>query len=425
MIFIFLGLLISIVLARGGLQMKPISFVDAKAVEHPFAHQVVLNSTFTFLTSLGKKTMQKHIYFPESEVTKHLNLNTSLYSQNNTEFISGYNLVIFVLESFSQDYFTEQTTPFLKSLEFKKAAFFPKAYANGRRSIEGIAALFAGIPALMEDPFINSEYATNEFIGLGQLFKNKNYHTSFFHAAQNGSMRFDQFTRAAGFDHYFGKNEYLKEIPDGAKDDDGTWGIFDEPFLHWTCEKQSTFPTPFLTSVFTLTSHHPFKTPDGFKKPGLDVVLNSIAYTDLALQKYFDCAQTKPWFEKTLFIFVGDHTGPTLSKTAAFADLFHVVLGFYSPTQDLRTNLEPSRQYAQQIDILPTLNDLFQLGLKHTNHLSRSLLLSGKKSIALYSDQRWEIVGDAPNLENSLKATKQYFFQAMVDNRLYYPAKSK
>ena len=441
LIFSLMAFILSVVFVRGGLQLKPMTFVDAKVIDHAFAHQVVLNSTFTFFVSLGKSDIQKYRYFPKSELKNHLNLNPDFFKSSEVTKIpdlKNYNVVFFILESFSQDYFSEQVTPFLFSLKQKDAAFFKKAYANGRRSMEGIAALLAGIPALMESPFINSQYATNEFVGLGQLFKNKNYHTSFFHGAVNGSMRFDQFTKTAGFDHYFGKNEFLSESkePNGLIHDDGTWGIYDEPLLNWACETQSSFPTPFISSVFSLTSHHPFKVPAGFVRefsqfleerykdevePLAERILTSVAYTDFAIKMYFECAKTKPWFENTLFIFVGDHTGPSLFRNPDFSDLYQVMLGFYTPSQNLDAVLRPDLQYAQQIDVLPTLNDLFQLGLPQLNHLSRSLLKPGQKGIALYSDQHWELVGNAPEKEKTLMAIKQYFSEAMIDNRLYYP----
>ena len=102
------------------------------------------------------------------------------------------------------------------------------------------------------------------------------------------------------------------------------------------------------------------------------------------------------------------------------AELFHITLGFYSPSLNLK-DLFTTEQFVQQIDILPTLNELFDLGPIPKNHLSRSLLQPGKKSVAFYSDHVWDIVGDVPDLQNSLKATQQYFSDAMVDNRLYYP----
>lgn len=81
------------------------------------------------------------------------------------------NVVILILESFALEYMGTSVnaspgfTPFLDELS-KRSLFFRHAFANGRRSIEGIAAIYAGIPSLMEEPFISSQFSANHFVGL-------------------------------------------------------------------------------------------------------------------------------------------------------------------------------------------------------------------------------------------------------------------
>ncbi len=408
-------MLLTILFARGGFQEKPISFVDAKVIHHSFAHHMVLNTTFSAVKSFGQKPFARLNFFDQKKMISELNLNPVLWTQNKIPDFKNKNLVIFILESFSSEYISTENTPFFLSLA-DKGSFFKKSYANGRRSVEGIASILAGVPAFMEEPFVNSEFSTNDFVGLGHLFKKKNYHTSFFHGAQNGSMRFDLFTRSAGFDHYLG----LSEFPDRSKHD-GAWGIWDEDFLNWSCEQSTQFPQPFASAIFTLTSHHPFNIPEHLNlnlAPGAAPIIQSIKYTDFALKKYFECAKSKKWFNDTLFIFVADHTGPSLDLNASFKSKFEIPILFYSPAIKLNFS---TNQYAQQIDLLPTLNDLFDLGLLNTNHLSRSLFKSGKKTIALYADDYFELVGDTDLSDDKLKSIRQYYSQGLFDNRLYYP----
>ncbi|MFN3453623.1 MAG: LTA synthase family protein [Pseudobdellovibrio sp.] len=420
-IFLVVAMIPLVVIAgRGGLQLKPMSFVDAKVIDHPFSHHLILNTGFTFIKSYGKNTFQKEKYFSEEKMLSLLNQDSSESIISHESFkAQGYNLVIFIVESLSQEYLSKEQTPFLSKLA-EEGVYFDKSYANGRRSIEGIASILAGIPALMEEPFLNSEFATNDFIGLGQLLRKKNYHTSFFHGAKNGSMRFDVFTKASGFDNYYGKNEF----PDPSQDD-GYWGIYDKPFLNFSCETMSQFQEPFASVVFTLSSHQPFKVPDSFAVPegaqSEPPILKSISYTDSALKGYFECARNKKWFDKTIFVVVADHTGPALNPDKAnFEDAFKVPLIFYSAHKEVLKGLD-SKQYAQQIDILPTLNDLLDLGLISDNHLSRSLYKTGRKTIALFSDHQYQLVGDTDLSEDRLKAIKQYFSEGLYDNRLYYP----
>lgn len=77
----FVVLIVTVILGRGGLQLKPISFVDAKVIAQPMAHQVVLNSTFTFFTSFGKKGLEKESHFSTEEMQSYLNLNPA-YSKD-------------------------------------------------------------------------------------------------------------------------------------------------------------------------------------------------------------------------------------------------------------------------------------------------------------------------------------------------------
>lgn len=404
-----------VICGRGGLQYKPISFVDAKILPQPYSHHLILNTSFTFLKSFGKSSFQKEKYFSKEDMLKLLNpaQTTKTYP---AQFAKDYNLVIFIVESLSKEYLSSQRTPFLTSL-IKEGVYFDKSYANGRRSIEGIASILAGIPALMDEPFLNSEFATNEFVGLGHLLKKQNYHTSFFHGATNGTMRFDVFTKASGFDHYFGKNEF----PDQSLND-GFWGIYDEPFLQFACEKMTQFQKPFASVVFTLSSHQPYRFPPDFSAREEKIpILKTIQYVDFSLEKYMACAKKQSWFEKTIFVFVADHTGPAIDEAnSSFEKKFEIPILFYSENKEILSGLNPD-QYAQQIDLLPTFNDLFNLRLGQKNHLARTLFHKGPKTIALYTDNHYELVGDTEKNESHLKAIKQYFSEGLYDNRLYFP----
>ncbi len=409
---------------RGGLQSKPISFVEGHLFSETIANQLVLNSTFTVLKSLNKSSSERLHFFSEAEM---LDLLKNNYQQKkiSTEF-NNINVVLIILESFSLEYTqlkNPEFTPFLNRLmSDKNAVSLKNAYANGLRSIEGVGAVLAGVPALMEEPFINSEFAANQFIGIGSVLKAKGYHTSFFHGAQNGSMHFDAFIKSTGIEHYFGKNEYPN-----IKDDDGTWGIYDGPFLNWACDKISTFPQPFMTSVFTLSSHQPFNIPENVRSEHPDgpiPILKAIHYTDSSLESFLNCAKQKPWFKNTLFIITADHAGPALNTAGNFASRFRIPIIFFSNEKNRLENLD-SDQYAQQIDLLPTIFDTVGIQQKSKNLMARSLWQPGYKQIALYADGVYDLVGDISDKDLQLKAIRQYFSQGLFDNKLYYPVLSQ
>ena len=173
--------------------------------------------------------------------------------------------MIIILESFSREYMGESLdenknksnsksnntsyTPFLKSLT-KKGIFFNHAFANGSRTLDALASVVAQIPSMMPETFNTSQYKTNEASFLPKIFKEQNYNSYFFHGAQNGSMYFDTFSQICGFDKYFMKNEY----PD-QNEYDGYWGIYDDKFFDFTCNKMDKLPRSFFCYIiyFKLT----------------------------------------------------------------------------------------------------------------------------------------------------------------------------
>ncbi len=164
-------------------------------------------------------------------------------------------------------------------------------------------------------------------------------------------MGFDSFSKVAGFDDYFGLNEY----PDKT-DFDGIWGVWDEPFFNFFAGKLSSFKEPFLVSIFSVSSHHPFKVPekynDKFKK-GPAPIVEVVGYTDFAIRELFNKISQNPWFENTLFVITADHTNESVHKE--FQNNFGVYsipVIFYKPGSNL---LGIKNKIAQQIDIMPTI----------------------------------------------------------------------
>src|SRR5688500_19864172 len=86
-------------------------------------------------------------------------------------------------------------------------------------------AALASLPTLGV-PFVLTPYANNKFNSLASILGEKGYHTSFFIGHPNGAMGYTAFTQLAGFQHYYGMDEY-----DNAADSDGLWGIWDHKFL--------------------------------------------------------------------------------------------------------------------------------------------------------------------------------------------------
>ena len=338
---------------RGGVQLIPITIVSAAQYTSVKNIPIVLNTPFTILKSMDQEKITEPDFFTEAELKK----NIDPVHAPDTGTFKKMNVMVIMMESFSKEYIgslskRKTCTPFLDSL-IGQSMVFDNAYANGKKSIEGIPAIIAGIPALMNEAFITSPYGTNAFNSLPSLLKKKGYNSTFYHGATNGSMSFDDFCGAAGFDKYYGRSEYGNE-----NDYDGNWGIWDEEFFLRTADEMNKQTQPFFSALFTLTSHHPFPVPPKYKTKfpddGILEIHKSISYTDYSLEKFFEKVCKMPWFKNTLFVLTADHTGP--SADPFFSNrvgLFQVPVIFYYPGDTLMKGI--NHTVIQHIDIMPMI----------------------------------------------------------------------
>lgn len=163
--------------------------------------------------------------------------------------------------------------------------------ANGRKSIEALPSIFCGIPSLIGIDYPSSRYSANHVEGIGFLLKRQGYTTAFFHGGNNGTMSFDATAAAAGFDYYYGRTEYNND-----NDFDGRWGIFDMPFLQYTVKQLDTLSKPFISAIFTLSSHHPFKLPKNYYITDKSIETDfekTVRYTDDALRAFLKLQNRK------------------------------------------------------------------------------------------------------------------------------------
>ena len=353
-----------IIIGRGGLQLKPVGIIEAAQYTKAENSALILNTGFTMLKSFGKERLEfKHYYTEQKEKSL---FNPIRNSQPQHILPDGTNVVILILESFGNEFVGAYShkssyTPFLDSI-LTQSLSFEYAYANGKKSIEAVPAILASIPSLMDNPYISSPYGNNHIESLASILKKKGYSTGFYHGATNGSMRFDSFSAQAGFEKYFGRYEYNNDAHF-----DKTWGILDEYFNPWSARKMSEMKEPFFSTLFTLSSHHPYFIPDHMKnkvKKGSQPICASISYGDISLKKFFEEARKQKWFKNTLFVICADHT--PASKTAFYNQrsmMYRVPIAFYHPSK----SLEPKREKVifQQLDIMPTILDLLNIETRY------------------------------------------------------------
>ena len=346
---------------RGGFgkYTRPITISNAMQYTNtPQETAIILNTPFALIKSLENITYIHPNYFSNEDAEQIFSPIHADQIERNDK-LGQTNVVVLILESFSKEYIGfynqhingyEGFTPFLDSL-LPHSITYSYSFASGRKSIDAMPSVLSSIPMLIE-PYIATPYSTNAVSSLAACLREEGYTTAFFHGAPNGSMGFQAYARSAGFEKYFGMDEY-----DEIGDFDGTWAIWDEEFLQYYACTMSQMQQPFMTAVFTASSHHPFRIPErynGIFPKGTLPIHQCIGYTDYALRKFFEYARQQDWYENTLFILTADHTNQvSLPEYTTAKGLFEVPIAFYSPRWNqgkLHTQWAVS-----QTDIMPSV----------------------------------------------------------------------
>lgn len=433
---VFVAVVFGLVIAmRGGVgrAIRPITLSNAaQFATSPMKANIILSNPFCILRTVGNSKIRYTKYFTEQELDaryspRHAAMNDSVVMQKK-------NIVIFIMESFSYEHsaYLNPTLyadgvsymPFLDSL-MQHSYVFDKAYANGRKSIDALPSILASIPSF-KTPFAVTPQALSQMQGLGTILGDEGYQTWFFNGSEERSMGFVAFAKSVGFTNIRTKENY--EAARGKDDFDGFWGIWDEPFLGFMASELQTATQPFIASTFTLSSHHPFIVPDKYKDvlpKGKTKVQQPVAYTDLAMRRFFEQAKTQDWYKNSIFVVVADHVSSETYSDEARTDTgnSHIIQFIYTPDGSLAATRDSV--VTQQIDLMPTLLRLTNYG-KEYFAFGRDAFAERDKGFAInYTGAafQWitdstsyyfdEITTDNPEADEKVKAFVQRYYQQM------------
>ena len=434
-----IGVGIFIVGARGGLQLKPIKPINAGEVSSSQNTALILNTPFCIFHSFGTQQLSKEAYFSDEEINS---IYSPLHHFKDKTF-QKKNVILLIMESLSREFVSGYNngngyTPFLDSL-MQHSLVFENAFASGIKSIEGLPAITASIPMLMENPLITSSYAQNNFESLASLLAKEDYKTSFYHGGFRGTMGFDSFCKKAGFQKYVGLKEY-----NNLSDYDGSWGIYDEEFFGFYADYLQKEKEPFFSTFFSVTLHPPFVIPDRYKNKFTQEkdAHKVVAYSDYAMQTFFEKVKNEDWFENTIFIITADHTCGSRfeEKYKNIIGRYAIPLLIFSGDSSLQGKEET---IVQQIDIMPTALELLGynkpffsfgepmsskkswalifLGNQYSFITDNGILINKGENYQLFED--WYLTKKTETQEDDLqklKAIKQQYNNAMIENKLLH-----
>ena len=463
-IAILLGALIGIaVLMRGGLGDKPLDVVDAFVGSRPAAAYLSLNGPFAMSRALVNSRRISADFFPWKQAVE-LTQAQLLAPGERFEAGDDYplvrarsssntrkpNVVVLMLESWDaihndllrrdmglQPY---DVTPNFNALA-RQGLLFTHFYANGERSMDGLAALIAGIPTLPGTAYIGMGMEQNRMGYLGHMAQQEGYETIFLQSSKRASFHVDSIAAMAGFPRYIGAEDvpatgHSKNVTErGAWDHD----TFQEANRLFAQAKK-----PFVGFVFTASTHLPFQSPGKrWSKYPPDSsehrFLNSLYYADWALGEFIAAAKKSGYYDNTIFILTADHVSGFAGKASDIPSLHHVPLLVVAP------GLKPgiNARTGGQVDVIPTLAQLAgwrspQASIGHSlldtrANLGRGTLCVRGNIIERIEDQGWvthdlrQRVMASPNLrevdaqamEKRLLAMYQVSHTLLLRNRIY------
>jgi phosphoglycerol transferase MdoB-like AlkP superfamily enzyme len=276
------------------------------------------------------------------------------------------NVVLVTIESLSAKYLGSfgdgrGLTPNMDELR-QQSLFFSNFYATGTRTDRGLEAITLAIPPTPGRSIVKRIGRESGFASLGQQFKEQGYDSVFMYG---GRGYFDNMNA------FFGGNGYRIVDQSSVSESEihfkNAWGVADED-LYAQAIKQADADhatgKPFFLQLMTTSNHRPYTYPEGrIDIPSGDGRAGAVKYTDYAIGQFLEQARQKPWFDRTIFIFVADHTAGSAGTEDLPVANYHIPLFVYAPKV-----IEP-QEFAgltSQIDLAPTLLGLLNMDYTST-----------------------------------------------------------
>ena len=407
----------------------PLRWSDAFSLNSDFKSQVALNPFQSFFSSLSFRhatydidKVRTHYTWMAKQlgVTKpdsiHLNFERVVKAKGPLKAGVQPNVVLVICESFSA-YKSSMignplnTTPFFNAMA-KEGIYFQNCYSPAYGTARGIWAIITGTPdvqmfktASRNPSAVDQHTIINDFAGYEK------------HYFLGGSLSWANIrgllTNNIAALHLHEEGDY-----EAAKID--VWGISDKNLFLEANKVLAVQQKPFFAVIQTADNHRPYTIPeedlkvfekksvpvDTLKKYGFTSVgeYNAFRYTDFSFKTFMEAAKKEKYFDNTLFVFVGDHgilgdAGDMLPRVYSTQSLTseHVPLLIYAP------KLIAPAEYsfpASQLDILPTLaglcnigytnttmgTDLLQVAKKDSNHSAFIIDVDARKIGAIHND---------------------------------------
>ncbi len=398
---IIIGLAFALLLGLGvfgRFNQFPLRWSDAFVFDNNFKANLSLNPVQSFLSTLKFKNSTFDLkkvkeYYPlmaqylgvANPDSVHLNykrIHEAVPSSNKP------NVVVVICESFSA-YKSSMwgnplnTTPYFDQM-CNNGIFFDRCFTPAYGTARGVWAVVTGIPdvefpntASRNPAYVNEHSIINDYKGYQKFY--------FIGGSSSWANIRGLLTNNIDSLHLYEQQDYTVKPID-------VWGISDKNLFLQANNVLKQQKAPFFAVIQTADNHRPYTIPeedrksfplenyptDTLKKYGFEsnAELNAFRFTDFSFKTFIETAKKEPYFNNTIFVFVGDHgirgdAGDMFPKAWEEDGLTtqHVPLLFYAPTL-----LSPQRidRTCSQIDLIPSVSALANIPFTNTT-LGRNL----------------------------------------------------
>ncbi|MGP0587190.1 LTA synthase family protein [Paenibacillus timonensis] len=308
----------------------------------------------------------------------------------------GKNLIIIQMESF-QNFLIDlkidgqEVTPNMNKLVKENTYFnhFYQMVGQGNTSdAEFVVNTSFYIPY---NEAATQNYPDKELPSLPKLMREQGYDTATFHTNVVDFWNRGELYNAIGFNRYYDQKWFGTE-------DTVFFGPSDEVLYKKTAEELDRMQQtgqPFYTQVISMTAHHPFTTPhekdkiqlpERYQDNMVGDYLRAQSYADYALGQFIQDLKQRGIWDNSVVLIYGDHLGlPMYSldkhglelmkeiygRDYSYIDMINIPLLIHAPGVDTPAEMN---NVGGQVDILPTVANLFGVNLDNHIHFGEDIL---------------------------------------------------
>ena len=393
-LFVAFGVVITFLVlgCRGGLRPIPINEGEVYFSDNQCVNDATVNALWNIVHSFieNEKVLAGNAYkvMPDEEANAVVGKLFSVERDTTIHLfkVAKPNVCVLILESWSADLIAslggyQGITPNFEKL-VSNGYLFTHIKPAGHVSDQGVPAILSGYPALPIGSAINQPERQVNLANINNQFSEAGYYSSFFFGGQLIYGNIKTYIFRNKFNVVTEQQDLPSSIPAGRL------GIHDSIMLNIWRDSINTYRQPFLTGLFTLSTHSPFDEPSsqpitwgGLYQP----YLNSAVYADRQLGKFFEDAKKEKWYDSTIFIIVADHShGTPKDYSYESPEFYHIPLLIYGGALKEEFRGVKNECIASQTDIASTL--LHQLGYSSEPYRwSKNLLNPYTQHFAFYT----------------------------------------